>query len=121
MREAITDSEKFTLVRLVKAGVPWEKVRKALLPEVDPAALDANWKDWVFDRAGKEAEQDEVVAVQEKAKADELAAAAQAKIDAAKAAKEAAKAVKEAAKAARLAAEEAELERLTAPPTDPLE
>jgi len=130
MRDAITESERAILVRLTKAGVPWEQVRTSLR-EVNPEALDANFKEWVFEKAGIEAEEDEAVVLEEKAKAEEKLAEAQAKLDtaagvkaAAKAAKEAAKAAREAEaqakadEAARLAAEEAELEAATRP--DPL-
>ncbi len=51
LRDAITDEERFILVRNLKAGHPWEKVRESLLG-VDPAALDANFKEWAFKKAG---------------------------------------------------------------------
>ena len=51
MRDAITDTEKFKLVRLLRAGHPWEKVRDAL-PGVNAVALDANFKAWAHEKAG---------------------------------------------------------------------
>lgn len=51
MRDAISDSERNTLVKLLKNGVPWEKVRR-VFPDVDPVALDKNFKDWAMDKAG---------------------------------------------------------------------
>ena len=53
MRDAINNDEGLALARALRAGKTWEEA-KAALPGVDPAALDAGWKEWAHREAGVE-------------------------------------------------------------------
>ena len=97
MRDVLMGGEPYILVRLLKAGVPWEQIRVSL-PDVTPEGVDT-YKEWALEKAGIEAEEDETVALEEKAQAEAKVAEAAAKVETARAVKEAARAAK-AAKAA---------------------
>lgn len=50
MRDAITDQERYALVKQLEAGVPWSQVRQSLTG-VDPVALDKGFKEWAMKKA----------------------------------------------------------------------
>jgi hypothetical protein len=52
-RETIRDFERDALVDALRAGKKWEEA-KALLPDVDSAALDAGFKAFCHEQAGLE-------------------------------------------------------------------
>ena len=51
LRKTLKGLERTLLVSALKSGKSWEQA-KALLPDVDPALLDSNFKAWALRAAG---------------------------------------------------------------------
>lgn len=68
-RTSINDAEQARLVRALMDTKDWEAA-KAVLPDVDPKALDKGFKDYAFKKAGLPLSQKEREAAEKYAKLD---------------------------------------------------